>query len=315
MATSGSTDYSATATNAITEALELIGILEPGEAVDANDETSCLRTLNMMLKQWSGNFDFAPGLKVFNRKRGYLFPQQGQSAYSLGPSGDNATLTYATTTMRVAGVSTDVTLEVTSTTGMTAADKIGIELDSGSIQWTTISSVTDSDTLVIPATGLTSAAAAGNRVFSYTTKLIRPLYIESASLRDTSGNDSPLYPMTLAYYESIPTKTDDNDPSYYLYENSLTNGRFQLDYEPADVTKIIRLVFMAPAEDIDAVANDLAFPQEWFAPISIGLAKRIAPKFERPWGQDKQDLYTDALQIARSAYAETVEDYFQPGLE
>lgn len=315
MATSGSTDYSATASNVITEALELIGVLESGGTVDTDDETSCLRTLNMMVKQWSGNFDFAPGLKAFCRKRGYLFLQSGQSVYSLGPSGDNASLTYVSTTMRVAGTATNTTLELTSTTGITAADKIGIQLDSGSIQWTTVSSVTDGDTLVIPASGLTSAAAAGNRVFAYTTKLMRPLYIESAVLRDTDGNDSPLYPMTSEFYESIPNKAEDAECAYYLYENSLTNGRLQLDTEPDDVTKVVRLTFMAPVEDLDAVANDIAYPQEWISAVSYGLAKRIAPKFLKSWGDDLESSYVEALEIARSSYAETVEDYFQPGLE
>lgn len=315
MATSGSTDYSATASNVITEALELIGVLDPGVAVTSADETSCLRTLNLMVKQWSGNFDFAPGLKAFCRKRGYVFLQSGQSSYSIGPSGDNASLSYVTTTMRIAGTGTDTTLEVTSTTGMTAADKIGIELDSGSIQWTTISSVTDSDTLVIPATGLTSAVAAGNRIFAYTTKLLRPLYIESAVLRDTTGNDSPLYPMTSGFYESITSKGEDAEPAFYLYENTLTNGRLQLDAEPDDVTKVVRLTFMAPVEDLDAVANDIAYPQEWLAAVSIGLAKRVASKFGANWTPALESQYVESLSMARSAYAGTCEDYFQPGLD
>ena len=247
MATSGTFTYSATAAQAIQEALEILGVLESGRTPTTADQTSCLTTLNMMVKQWSGNFDFAPGLKAFQRKRGYVFPQKNQGSYSLGPSGDNATLTYVTTTMRVAGTATNTTLEVTSTTGMTAADKIGILLDSGTIQWTTISSVTDSDTLVIPASGLTSAAAAGNRIFAYTTKLMRPIYVENAVLRDTDGNDSELFPMLVDYYEALPAKSSDSDPGFYLYENSITNGTLYLDYQPSDVTKVMRITFMTPA--------------------------------------------------------------------
>lgn len=315
MATSNSVDYSATGTNIVTEALELLGVIDPGIGVSTNDQTSCLRTLNYLLKQWSGNFDFAPGLKVFNRKRGYVFLQKAQSVYSLGPSGDNATLSYVGTTFRVAGVAANTTLELTSTTGMMAADFIGIELDSGSIQWTTISSVTDADTLVIPAPGLTSAVAVGRKVFAYTTKLIRPLYIEAAVLRDTNAKDTPINPMSMMYYESLSSKTDDADPNYYLYENSLTNGKLYFDYEPLDVTKVVRITFMAPTEDIDAIANDIAMPQEWFSPVAIGLAKQVAPKFGVNWTPDKELLYKEALMIARSAYAENSEYYFQPGLE
>ena len=315
MATSGTFTYSATALDVITDALETVDAIEAGGTPTAADVTTCLRTLNMMVKQWSGNFDFAPGLKAFARKRGYIFPQKNQGSYSLGPTGDNASLSYVTTTMRVAGTATNTTLEVTSTTGMTAADKIGILLDSGTIQWTTISSVTDSDTLVIPASGLTSAAAAGNRIFTYTTKLMRPIYIESAVLRDTAGNDSELFPMLMPYYEALPAKSTDADPGFYLYENSLTNGTLLLDYEPSDMTKVIRLTFTAPAENYDSSANDIAYPQEWLAPISLGLAKRISPKYQAQWSQTQETLYQEALSIARTSYAETSEEYFQPGLE
>lgn len=315
MATSGSFNYSATALSIVTEALEFNGVSHVGQTIDSNDLATCLRSLNLMAKQWSGNFDFAPGLKAFSRKTGYLFLQDGQGIYELGPTGDHASLTYTTTTMRIAGITTDTTLEVTSTTGMTAADNIGIELDSGAIFWTTISSITDGDTLVIPATGLTGASAAGKRIFSYTTKLIRPLYIESALIRDEDGNDSNLYPMTRGYYEALSVKTTESQASYYLYENTLTDGTLTLDAYPDTVKDVIRLVFMAPAEDYDTQTDDIAFPQEWYLPLAVGLAKITAPKFGQAWTPDKEDIYQNALMIARTSYAETSDIYFQPGIE
>ena len=72
---------------------------------------------------------------------------------------------------------------------------------------------------------------------------------------------------------------------------------------------------MAPAENYDAVANDIAYPQEWLAAIAIGLAKRVAPKFKVAWSNELESNYTEALRIARTSYAETSEEYFQPGLE
>lgn len=313
MATSGSYDFSVTASTVITEALEQIGILSNGGTVDSNDETSLLRTLNMMVKQWSGNFDFAPGLKAFSRKTGFVFLQKNTGSYSLGTG--NASLSYVSTTMRIAGVTNDTTLEITSSTGMTAADYIGIELDSGSIQWTTIGSVTDGDTIVISA-GLTSAAAVGNRIFTYTAKLPRPLYIESVQVRDTSSVDTPIYEMTRGYYDSIGSKGTDAFPSYYLYENTLTNGTLYLDAEPSDVTNVLRIVFYVPAEDYDAVANDIAYPQEWYLPLALGLAKLAAGKFNSAlWTDLHESNLTSALAIARSSYAENTDVYFQPEAE
>jgi len=315
MSTSGSYDYSVTAANVIDEMAEQIGLLAEGETITTEAQTSFLRTLNMMVKQWSGNFDFAPGLKAFARKTGYMFLQANQGVYTLGPSGDNATLSYVSTTMRIAGASTDTILEVTSTTGMTAADYIGVELDSGSIYWTTISSITDSDTLVLTA-GLTGASSIGKRVFTYTTKLIRPLYVENAYLRNTSTIDTPLGVMTKDYYESLPDKTANGTPIYYRYDNTLTNGTIYLDSEPTVVSDVLRLVFYVPAEDYDAVANDIAFPQEWYLPLALGLGKLCAMKTNAAmWTALHESNLQEALAIARGSYAETTEMYFQPGLE
>ena len=85
--------------------------------------------------------------------------------YDLGLTGDQACYSsdLVKTEISTAGSATDTSIEVDSTTGMLAGDIIGIELDAGTMDWTVIASVTDSDTLVIE-TGLTSAAAVDNHV-------------------------------------------------------------------------------------------------------------------------------------------------------
>ena len=55
MAFTTSGDYSATATLIITEALELIGVLQDGESPSANQSASALRSLNYLIKTWSAN--------------------------------------------------------------------------------------------------------------------------------------------------------------------------------------------------------------------------------------------------------------------
>lgn len=315
MATSGSFDYSVTAAEILTEAHEILGVLGAGESITTDESTSALRTLNMLAKGWQGNADFAPGLKLWNRKTGYVFLQASDGDYTLGgSSGDHATLAYDATTMRVAASTSATTLEVTSTTGFTAADYIGIELDSGAIYWTTVSSVTDGDTVVITA-GLTSAAAAGNRIFCYTTKIPRPLVMEYVAIRNTNGEDMPLTLMSREYYEGIANKTETGSPSRFLYEDGIGSGTLYLDCAPDDVTDVLRIVFLTPAEDYGSSANDIAFPQQWHAPLSFGLAKRLAPKFQVSWTQTMQDGYQEALTIARAAYPQTCEAFFQPGAE
>lgn len=314
MATSGSYDFTVTAETIINEMAEQIGYLAEGETIGATFQASCLRSLNMMVKQWSGNFDFAPGLKAFSRKVGYVFLQSGQGSYSIGPSGNNATLSYVQTTLSTDEATSSTSLSLTSFTGMSASDYIGIVLDDGSVHWTTISGTPGAPTTI--ATGLASAASAGNVVFAYTTKLIRPLYIENCALRDVSLNDTPLDQMAPDYYERIAVKGTDGTPCRYRYDNTIVNGTLYLDVEPSDVTNVLRLAFMAPAEDYDAVANDISFPQEWLLPLALGLGKIVATKVNASmWTPLHESNLTSALSIARGSYAETTEMYFQPGLE
>lgn len=315
MSTSGTFVFTCNAREIVTEAMEINEAIGVGESISAADMTTMLRTLNMQVKQWSGNFDFAPGLKAFARKRGFLFPQRNQGTYSLGPTGDNATLAYVQTAMRVTAIAAATTLEVDSTAGMTVGDRISVTLNDGTIFWTTVASIVDADTLTIPVTGLTSAAGVDNRVITYTTKLMRPLYIESALLRDQNNSDTPLHSFTLPLYESVPNKAQEGTPSYFLYENNLLNGTLRLDCPLADLSKIIALTFMVPAEDINALTEDLAFPQEWLLPLAHGLAKLTSSKFGAGWDDTKESNFGQALAIARTSYAETSELYFQPGLE
>lgn len=314
MATSGSYDYSVTASTVITEMLEQLGVLSNGETLSASDEASCLRTLNMMVKQWSANFDFAPGLKAFSRKVGYVFLQKSQGSYTLGGSGNNASLSYIQTTLSTDEALGSTSLSLTSFAGMTAGDYIGIVLNDGSIHWTTISGTPAAPTTI--TTGLASAASAGNVVFTYTTKLIRPLIIENCALRDIYLTDTPLDTMTPDYYERIAVKGTDGTPSRFRYDNTLTNGTIYLDVEPSDVTNVLRVMFLAPAEDYDAASNDIAYPQEWLLALALGLGKLCAPKFNASmWTALHESSFGEALAIARGSYAETTEIYFQPGLE
>jgi len=315
MTTSNSFNYSVTALDIITDALENIGAIASGEAVEAADSATCLRSLNFLVKSMGQGLDMAGGLKMFTRKTGYLFLQKNQGSYTLGPSGDNAALTYAQTTVRVAGVTANTTIELTSTTGITAGDYIGIKLDSGAIQWTTVSSVTDSDTLVIPASGLTASAAAGNVVFAYTTKLMRPISINHISLIDTDGNENVVLPMSRLRYDNIPAKYVDSTPAYYLYENTLINGTVYFDVQPDELSLVAKINFFAQLEDYDLLTNDIAFPQEWYLALSWGLAKIVAPKFGATWGQLEESNYIDHMAKVRSSYGDTSELYFQCGLD
>jgi hypothetical protein len=80
------------------------------------------------------------------------------------------------TTIRVQANAGDTNIAVASTAGMSAGDIIGITLDDGTIQWSTISSITDAQTLVTAA-GITAGRSApvGSMVYTYRFKAMANL--------------------------------------------------------------------------------------------------------------------------------------------
>jgi hypothetical protein len=172
MATSGTYSFSVTRDDIIREAMLNIGKLDVYGSIDPVETADCARKLNMMVKTWMGTMDFAPGLKMWTRQRGDLFLSQTQYRYALGPTGDNfaggvtaiAGANFGTDQLSVsaAAAATNIYTGVGSTSNFTAGDYAVIQLDSGDIFSTTISSVTAASGYVTIATGLPSAASSGN---------------------------------------------------------------------------------------------------------------------------------------------------------
>lgn len=310
MATSGSVDFTVNRNEIIQSALEQIGEYAVGQTLEASYIATGSKWLNLIVKQWQGSSDFAQGLKVWSRKRGYVFLQTNKHEYALGSTGWHATNSYSTTTISANEALGQTVLSVTSTTGMTAADNIGIQLDDGSIQWTTISSTGAGPTVTVGA-ALTAAAAAGNRVFWYTTKLARPISLFQATLLDTNGAESPVEPLTFAEYESISKKAEDGDPSGWYYEPQLANGVLYLDSQPTDVTDVLRIVYLSNIQDFDASTDTPDYPQEFNLALVMELAKYLAPVYGRRFDADMMANRNDAVANAKSLYPETSDLFFQ----
>lgn len=324
MATSGSWNYSRTAAQIIAAAWEDLGILAPGGTIVAAHETMALSRLNMLVKQWQGNSDLAPGLKIHTRQRVTLFLAEGQQTYLVGPaSGDaRATTAHGRTTIDVAEAAAQTTLSVAATTDtttdpgttvtMTASDIIGVEQNDGTIFWSTISSISAGDTVTI-ASGLDVAAAVGNYVWWFTARAQRFPLIESAVLRNENRNDTELTVYTDAreYDVGVADKYADGQPSAILVEPLRITTRVTCNSQPTDVTSQIVMTVMYPAEDYDATSDDIALPQEGLAALSWELAKRCAPALGRPWTKVMDDNHKTALAMYRSLNPENSVLYFQ----
>lgn len=282
MATSSSYNWNIDRDTLILQAFQKINVYgKLDSSIDSYDSTIGVRTLNGMLKMWS-----IDGIKVPKRKRGYIFPVLAQSEYKLGSASgaSHCTNSYVSTTISTAEALGQTVLSLTSTTGMTAADFIGIELDDGSRQWTTIVSV-DSSTQVTITASLTAAAAAGNTVITYTTKLNRPLSIINGTVLDIENNtESQLQVMSHDEYYNLPLKTSAGKPNQIFYQKSLTGSRphYSSLYTypvPNDVNKIITIVYQDAIQDLDGATDDIDLPQEWLYPVMFNLAVELGYEY------------------------------------
>lgn len=309
MAVSNSFDYSLTASEAVQSALEKIGVLEAGETVDSDDQSLALRELNKLVKQWSHPSDGSEGMKVWLRRFVYMFLAKSTRVYNIGPSGDRATESYSSTTIRTAEAAGQTVIDVTSVTGMTANDIIGVEQDDGTLFWSTINTTGAGPTVTLNA-ALTDAAAAGNLVFWFTPVTgagnsipYRPSEVIFCLVRDENGEDTPVDVYSReqwpAFEEISPKTTEVDMPGAIFVENKRTQMQITLDYAAGEVTNILRLLVYAPVDDLDSASNDLAFPQEWFSAVEWELARRLASSFKYQWSQLDQVNWEQATAIAR----------------
>lgn len=305
MTTSGVTSYSCTELDIIEAAMENIGKLAAGETMSAEDILVCRRRLNMIYKQWVSQVDFAPGLKMWCRRTGWLFLQKDQVAYSLGPSGDEcASETYYHTTLSANASSGASTITVASITGLASAMRIGVKLTSGSMQWTTINGTPSGSTVTLTAT-LTGAAASGGVVYAYTSKILRPFELLTANIRDSSGNDAMKFDvnMLLEEYESIPSKSATGTPSRGYFEAKKTNTTLFLDCAPDDLTNVLRIRFQSYIEDTTATTQDVDFPAEWLRPLAYQLAIDLCVPYRRQITPEMKLSRDESLAIAKNAYS------------
>lgn len=277
MATSGSVNFSDTKDTLIKDSLLDLGAVADEDTVAAHTNAHASRVLNRLIKRFQ-----TYGMPLWKMERVTVLTEKNKVKYLLGPTGDHVVLTdnVNETAMRVAAVTTDTTMEVDSTTGMTAGDYVGVVMDDGNIHWTTVASVTDSDTFELTV-GLTAASAIDNAVYFYTTKANRPLLItHDAFVRDSSNNDRPVKVMSRNEYWQLGNKSSTSGSIVEIYYDlKLDNGVLYVYNPPSDVTESLELVCQMPIEDMDDANDNFDFPQEWLLPIQKYLSFMLFPAY------------------------------------
>lgn len=268
MTTSGSHDFAVTRNDIIHAALRLTGSKRRGITVEAEELSEASEALNMMVKAWQ-----AQGYHLWKLREITVFLQDTSQSLSIGPAG-NAAESHVQTTTSVAAASAASTITVTSDTGISDGDIIGVELDSGALQWTTVNGAPASDVITLTDV-LTGAVASGNWVYAYTTRSPRPLRILEARVRESGGNDIPIEIVSRQFYFDLPNKDSEGKVNQIYYDPQLVNGVLYLWPTTSTVRDRLYLTAYLPLEDFDSESDTPDFPQEWFEALKFGLASRI----------------------------------------
>src|SRR6056297_1794938 len=131
MATSGVTSLAYTVNEIIDESLDVLGVAADGETLSGEDFSRAKRSINMLLRQWQSQ-----GMHLWTLKEGYLFPTRGGQSFDL--SSARAVNSYTRTKTSAASVSGASTITVSSDDDISDGDVIGVQLDGGTMQWTTV---------------------------------------------------------------------------------------------------------------------------------------------------------------------------------
>ena len=286
MATSNSTDFNLTRDELLLGALRLIGKSGRGKTASSADISDAAEALELMVKSLQ-----ATGAHLWKTQEATLFIEKGTPSYSL--SGANCTQEYVKTAMKVAGVATDSTIDVDSIAGSSDADFIGIKLDDGTMQWTTINGAPSGDTVTLTA-ALTGASAIGSTVYTYTTKIVRPLKALSARRIGTSDIDIDV--VSRDEYFTLPNKLSSGEINQVYYDPQLEIGKFYIWPTGNAADDRVQITFMMPLEDFDSSNINPDFPQEWLEALKWGVAARLGPEYGLPL--DRQ-TYLDQMSAGK----------------
>lgn len=291
MSTSGSVNFTQTRNQLINDAFQLIGVYGVGRTISAEDMAFAASMLNKMVKAWQ-----AKGIHLWGLEEAYLFSAKDTAEYQLGGnSGDARAATRAgsiLTQLDGALATGSTTLIVDSTVEMAASDIVGVKLDDQTTQWSTILSV-DSSTQITIADALTGGAADNSNVYTFTSRINKPLRIQSMRRKlgvDSSSTTIPMMPLSQQEYFDLPSKGISGNPTHYYYNPNISNGRLYVWPAPENTNIHFEFTFNRMLEDFDAAPDNADFPTEWLECITYQLAYRLAPAF----GKDKNVVQPEA---------------------
>lgn len=282
-------NHSVSANQLIRDALLLCGGLGEHETASGTAVTDALRTLNNMVKAWQIK---GP---LWRRRETVLFLNPGQPSYLLGSATTDAHWTeeYTATLLNGDQSSGATSITVDSTSGMSVGDFIGIELEDGTRQWTTVKTVTSS-TVVAIDDALDDDVDDNDTVFFYSDRPERPLHILYATRGEYNGTDLQVDIESIESYLESPSKTTQGTVTLVAYQPNLTSGKFYVWQAPSSCRHVVKLLVDLPIADFDTTSDNPQFPIEWAEPLTYNLAVRLEPTYRQLSAGRRAELREDA---------------------
>ena len=301
MALSGTFTYTLTANEVVDEALDILGVGAQGDTLSGGDYQRAYRSLNLLLKQIQ-----TQGGHLWTQTEGALFVQKGQNEYDFS-SAKLANTYYDTTTTAAASLGA-TTIALTSVTSMNATDNIGIVLSDGSIQWTTVSSI--STLTVTLDAALTGAVNSGATVFYYSTAAFLPVFkISSVRRKESDDYEIPVNFDARSDYFNMPNKEEQGVPVLAYYARKEPSGKMYLWPTPSNASYVMTFTYERKLNAVINNSDSVDIPDYWFNAFIYKLAEMLIPKFGGVSSEkimlvksDAQRYMSEALQTDTSVY-------------
>ncbi len=284
MAVSSTATFDPTFIFIVTSAYRKMGVINENETPTAGMFQDASYAINSLIKEWQ-----ALGIHVWTEEEGILFLQPGQVRYLIGgTTTDNAADAYSfvAQTLSATANATATSVTVADATGITIGQSIGIVLDGGSTQWTTVSHIPLASVVRL-AVALTGPASSGNAVFVYTSKITRPLKMPSARLyfyssSPTDLRETPMDEFSRKEYMDLPIKTNQGTPTSFFYTPARPSGLVYIWPAPQNSNYGVRFTWYRPLDDYLSNDNTSDLPPEWISALTWNLAVEMAPDFSIP---------------------------------
>lgn len=307
--------YNPTATEIITTAYRIAGIINEDETPTAGMFREAMTALNSMLKQLEQT-----GLHVWTQEEAILFLQPLQARYLLGGTStpdhccDANLYTLGTLASSVAAGATSVTLE--DSDGFVDGYQFGILMDDGYVFWTTVDGEPVGDVVTL-ASAITGAAGAGNNAYAYETNIVRPLRVPFSRRLAFSGQIlTPLRMMSRREYFDLPNPLSEGTPTQAFYNPARDQGEYYVwpvvNAGSLQNSNAMRFTWYRPLQDFLTVDNTADMPSEWMNCLFWSLAKELGPRYSVPAERMRtlQENASAMLELAEGWDREPEDIYF-----